>query len=225
MAQWHLDQADFILEEYGGSMFPFLTCPPALFVEIIKINHLRMRGAQLERFNRECLSQEAYGILGRIDVFSTEQWVRFKPSSSEETWRMVGNVYKAATTIYCISSLQSQLTLPRTEALRAHCSTNGEILHELLAKAMSTPGIGSFMLWPLVMLGMEAANGPADMRRFVEQRLPESSRQVGTYAPLTAKAVLDRYWASGERDWDACFDKPYAFATQIAVDMSRMSPP
>lgn len=80
------------------------------------------------------------------------------------------------------------------------------------------------MLWPLVMLGMEAVHGGAAMRSFVAKELPELSRHIGTYVPLTAKAVLEKFWASGETRWDACFDRPYAFAAQIAVDLSGVVP-
>lgn len=80
-----------------------------------------------------------------------------------------------------------------------------------------------FMLWPMVLLGVEAVNGGAAMRAFVAEKLAEMSRGVGTHVPLTAKGVLESFWASGETCWDACFDRPYAFTTQIAVDTSRVS--
>lgn len=80
------------------------------------------------------------------------------------------------------------------------------------------------MLWPLVVLGVEAVNGDLEMRSFVEKQLPEMSRQVGTSVPLTAKAVIERFWASGETRWDACFDRPYVFVTQIAVDLQQLIP-
>lgn len=223
MAQWHLDQLDFILEHYGGETFPSLMRPPPLFAEIIKISYLRMRVAQERLTSSDCPQRDAFDILNRLDEFSAEQWARSKPYS-KRAWILVGNVFKASVTIYCILSLQALSVLPLTDDLRTRSATEGQILQGLLNQAFSTPGIGKFMLWPLVMLGMEAVNGPAGMRRFVEQQLPEMSRHVGSYAPLTAKAVLERYWASGETAWDACFDKPYAFATQIAVDLSRISP-
>lgn len=224
MAQWHLDHLDFILEQYGGGEFPFLTCPPPLFAEIIRINHLRMRAANQGQTSAVSLRQEAVEILNRIRAFSVDEWVRSKPSSAE-AWLFVGNVYRAAVTIYCVSSLQSLSILPRTDRLRECCSAEGRILQGLLTGALSTAGEGAFMLWPLVVLGMEAVNGPPDMRRFVEQQLPEMSRHVGSYAPLTANQLLDRYWTSGERGWDACFDKPYALTAQIAVGLIRSSPP
>ncbi|KAB5513132.1 putative C6 finger domain protein [Coniochaeta sp. 2T2.1] len=218
-SQWHLDQLDFILERYGSKMFPFLTCPPPLFAEIVKVNHLRMRAVQQQGL----VTMEAVEILHRLDQFSAEEWALSKPYSVKP-WLSIGNVYKASITIYCILSLQSLSALPQSDALRLRCAAEGRNLQEFLAEAASSPGIGKFMLWPLVMLGVEAVNGPEQLQRFVQQQLPEMSRHVGSFAPLTAKSVLEKFWASGHKSWDACFDKPYAFATQIAVDMSRITP-
>lgn len=79
------------------------------------------------------------------------------------------------------------------------------------------------MLWPLVVLGVEAADlGRMAIREFVKEQLEGMSRHAGTYVPLTAKSVLERFWASGKTSWDSCFDRPYVFTTQIAVDMSRL---
>lgn len=225
MAQWHFDQLDFIiLEQCGGDDFPLLTFPPPLFAEIIKTNHLRMRAAAQRPAGAASLRQEAFEVLNRIGAFSIEEWAGPKPCS-EEGWLAVGNIYKSAVTMYCVSSLQGLSILPQSDELRAFCAAEGRILQGLLTDTLSTPGAGAFMLWPLVMLGMEAVNGPSDRRRFVEQRLPEMSRHVGSHAPLTALQLLKRYWASGERSWDACFDRPYAFTCQVAVDLSRLSPP
>ncbi|KAB5555034.1 putative C6 finger domain protein [Coniochaeta sp. 2T2.1] len=218
-SQWHLDQLDFILERYGSKMFPFLTCPPPLFAEIVKVNHLRMRAIQQQGLG----TTEGVEILHRLDLFSAEEWALSKPYSIKP-WLSIGNVYKASITIYCILSLQSLSVLPQSDALRARCATEGRNLQWFLAEAASSPGIGRFMLWPLVMLGVEAVNGPQQLQQFVQQQLPEMSRHVGSFAPLTAKSVLEKFWASGHTSWDACFDKPYAFATQIAVDMSRITP-
>lgn len=222
MTDVHLENLDFILEQYGGGISPFLMCPPALFAEIIQINHLRTRAARQEA-GVEGPSQDAFRILGRIDGFSPEHWAESKPSS-EGDWILLGAVYQAAVAIYCIYSLQSLFLLPTTPSLRAHCTTYGRLLQALLNEALSSPRIKRFMLWPLAMLGMEAVTGSAATRAFVEKQLSETSRHVGTYAPLTAKAVLERFWASGETRWDACFDKPYVFAILIAVDLSSVLP-
>lgn len=223
MTASHFNELDFILEQYSRGIFPFQMCPPPLFAEMIKINHLRMLATKDEHPGVEALSQEAYGILSCIDSFSPEQWAEPKPASKGE-WILVGSVYRAAVTLYCISSLQSLSVLPLSRSMRAQRTTDAQLLQELLNEALSSPRIKRFMLWPLVVLGVEAVNGGLEMRDFVEKQLPELSRHVGTYAPLMAKGVLERFWASGETSWDACFHRPYAFATQIAVDLSRVLP-
>lgn len=60
------------------------------------------------------------------------------------------------------------------------------------------------------------------MRAFVSEKLLELSYHVGSNVPMVAKAVLERLWVSGETRWDACFKRPYAFVTQLAVDMSQV---
>ncbi|RHZ67331.1 uncharacterized protein CDV56_107698 [Aspergillus thermomutatus] len=216
------EEIEFILEKFGGEIFAFQMCPKPLFAEVIKINDLRVRASKKESAGLEDLAEGAYGILSRIHIFSSEQWSESKPSSKEE-WMTVGNVYRAAVALYCVLSLQSLSVLPLTSLLRASCTTHGQLLQVLLSGALLSPKIKRFLLWPLVVLGVEAVNGGPVMRAFVREQLPEMSRHIGSYVPLTAKGVLEKFWASGETSWDACFDRPYTLATQIAVDLSQLT--
>lgn len=74
------------------------------------------------------------------------------------------------------------------------------------------------MLWPLVLLGVEAVHRGPETRDFVVKQLPGLSHDTGSYVILTATLVLEAFWDSGETSWDACFDMPYAFTIQIVVD-------
>jgi transcription factor-like protein len=225
MAHWHLEQLEFVLQHYGTRMYPFLSCPPSLFAEVVRINYLRMRVARLRDDSpADDFIREAFAILNRITNFSPEEWALSKPYS-QHIWLSMGNIYRTSITIYCIASLQSLSALPRTHTLRSRRAEESQKLHSLLSDAVSETGIGRFMLWPMVILGTEAVNGRRDMRCFVKQHLPEMSRHVGSSTPLTAMAILERYWASGCEDWDLCFDKPYMLTAQIAVDLSGLSPP
>ncbi|KAI1370492.1 fungal-specific transcription factor domain-containing protein [Hypoxylon crocopeplum] len=215
------DALDFLLERFSVAVSSFHTCPLPLFAEIIKTNHLRTRATRHCATRAEDLSQEAYEILERIHCFSPEGWAESKDLSRED-WLLIGKVYRAAVALYCILSLQSLSVLPTTPMLRAHCASHGQLLTALVNEGLSSQRMKRFMIWPLVVLGVEAVHGGAAMRAFIAKLLPEMSRDVGTYVPLTAKRVLESFWGSGETRWDACFDRPYAFTTQIAVDISRM---
>lgn len=171
------------------------------------------------------LSHIAHEILDDIHFFSPEEWASSKESSRED-WELVGKVYQSSVVIYCILSLQSLSVLPTTSALRARYSTHRHTLHELLAKGLPSPKIKRFLIWPLVVLGVVVIHGSPAMRAFVAKQLPEMSRDLGTFVPLTAKRVLDRFWEKEETDrrWDDCWDKAYAFTTHIAVDTSQLLP-
>ena len=219
----HLDVVDFILDHYSAAISPFHLCPLPLVIEIIKINHLRIQGWKHGPIGSEDLLQEAYEILRRVHNFSPEQWAASKPSSTKD-WVLIGTTYQVAVELFCMHSLQSVSILPKIPSLRLLCTTHGERLQELLTKTSLSRHIKRFMIWPLILVGVEAVHGTAQMRAFVTTQLTEVSYDVGTYVPLTANGVLESFWASGKTRWDDCFDQPYAFTTQIAVDTSQMMP-
>ena len=222
MAPSHLEELDLVMEHYGGGLFAFQGFPAPLFAEIIKINYLRMRAAKHMPTGTEELTHGAYETLYRIQQFSPEQWAEPKPSSKRE-WMLLGKIYQAAVALYCVHSLQSLSVLPQIPFLRGCCISYSQQLQTLLGQAMPFPMINSFMLWPLIILGVEAVNGSVAMRAFVQGQLPAMSRNTGMLAPLTAKKVLERFWDSGKADWDSCFDKPYAFVMDPAVDVSKLA--
>ncbi|RYC56717.1 hypothetical protein CHU98_g9497 [Xylaria longipes] len=221
MTDFHIEQLEVIIELYGAEVFPFQMCPPTLFAEIIKINHIRMQAAKHEPTMVEDLSQEAHRILSRTCAFSPQQWAASKPSSKQD-WVLLGNVYQAAVTLYCISSLQSLSIMPLETSLRTRCATQGKVLQGLLTQTLSSQRTRRFMFWPLVLLGVEAVNCSETIRSFVEEKLSDMSSYIGSRAPLVAKDILGRFWASGETRWDACFDRPYVFISQLAVDISQI---
>ncbi|KAJ4221446.1 hypothetical protein NW759_006693 [Fusarium solani] len=223
MTESYLDAVEFLLEKYGAAVSPIHMCPLPLFAEIIKINHLRMRTISCDFSLIEDRWGEGFEILERIHGFSSEQWASSKPLH-QDNWVLIGKVYQAATALYCILSLQGLTALPETPDLRACCAAHGQTLWLLLDVGLSCPRTRRSLIWPLVLLGVEAAHGGPKMRAFVSEKLPELSYGAGTYVPLMAKSVLESFWNSGETRWDACFDRPYVFTSQIAVDTSRLSP-
>ncbi|KAI1736700.1 putative C6 finger domain protein [Xylaria scruposa] len=223
MTGFHIEQLEDIVEQYSTGIFLFQMCPPTLFAEIIRINHIRMKAAKYESIKVDDLSQEADRILSRACAFSAQEWAASKPSS-EQDWALLGCVYQAAVILYCILSLQSLSILPSETSLRSRCATQGRLLRGLLNQTLSSPRTRRFMLWPLVLLGVEAVNCNETMRSFVEEQLSNMSSYIGSYAPLVAKDILVRFWTSGETRWDACFDRPYVFSSQLAVDISWVLP-
>ncbi|KAL2150544.1 hypothetical protein VTH82DRAFT_7107 [Thermothelomyces myriococcoides] len=230
MTQIHLAAFDAIQELSKTALVSFQLCPTPLFAEIIKINHLRYRAAKYASRGlavvRE-LVKEALETLERIRTFDPDLWASTKPRSQSD-WALMGHIYHVAAMMYWSSSLQSiSVLLSTTPSLPpppVPCAVaQVPLLHSLLTRAVACPHLRHFTLWPLVVLGVQAAGEDGvGARDFVAAELPALARSGGTNAPLTAKRVLERFWASGETQWDACFDRPYAFVMQIAVDTSRI---
>ena len=227
MPRCHFNELDLIIQLYGSAVFTFMMCPPPLFAEIIKVNYLRARATQPETRTMEetaRLTEEAYEILGRIDAAALDKWAESKPSSRED-WLLAGNAYRAAAALYCVSSLQGQAVLPpESTTLQARRTTDARFLETVLSEALQSPKINRYMFWPLVVLGTEAARLGPTTCAFVRDQLARLSRFVGTHVPLSARAILEKFWASGGTRWDDCFDRPHGFVIQIAIDMGGMTP-
>jgi hypothetical protein len=136
-------------------------CPPPLFAEIIRINHLRLRATQQHaqhHYNSETgppdsLTHEAYSILSRINAFSPAHWAATKPRARDD-WTLVGRIYHAAVALYWAAALQSVSVLMPSAALRAECAARTRLLLDLLVRGVGSPRTRQGMLWPLVVIGM-----------------------------------------------------------------------
>lgn len=220
MTSSHFKELEIFLGENSKAIFALQMCPTPLFAEIVKINHIRVLSLK-EPSTGVDLMKEGYKALHRVQKFSAEGWAANKPASKKD-WLLLADVYQVATELFCLLSLQSLAIFPRSPLMRENCNTHAELLQVLLAQALVALPIKRFLLWPMVVLGVEASRGGMLMRAFVREQLPELSRYIGTYVPLMAQDVLERFWDSGKTRWDECFDKPYAFATQIGLDMGAL---
>lgn len=219
------DVIELISEFHGDGLFPILLCPPNLFLEIIRINHLRRQTymASYHSPNREadCTRDTAEDILLRLSAFSPEEWADSNNSDHQDPyrveWQLLGHIYESAVAIYCISSLQSLCVLPVTKELQSMRSAYGKTLFASLKVLLLSPRTKMWMMWALVVAGIEAAHTedhPASAKKFVSQNLTNMAKSLGTPLPLVAKEALEKFWFSGKTAWDDCFvDMSYAFIT------------
>jgi hypothetical protein len=223
-AETHLRDLETLFKHYGDLQFSFQMCPSVLFVEIVRINCLRMQAAH-ETILGCALRREALSILDRIRNLSLRTWVQSKTQAKED-WELLGSIYHTAVTLYCASSLQSLLaaTLDTKSESILLWQDSAFLLQTLLGRALTSPRIRTFLLWPLVVLGVAVERTQLEMREWVAEKLTEMSCFGGTSAPLTAKFILESYWASGKSGWDVCFETPLVPVMQLAVDISQLTP-
>ncbi|KAF2134984.1 hypothetical protein P153DRAFT_372221 [Dothidotthia symphoricarpi CBS 119687] len=192
-------------------IFPYTLSPPALFFDLIRINQLRKSASAslLLYIDNPAHALEAQEILARIEAFIPEDWAQ--PGAHYDEWLLIGTIHQSALAIYCTMSLQSLGVLPNNLEMDAMRSAHGDRLRTSLTTAFNSTRLSRFVMWPLVVAGVEAGYRSENVRRWVAQRLSEMSRDLGTSSPLRARKVLMRYWERGLPDWDECFDRAYVF--------------
>ncbi|KAI4914850.1 hypothetical protein J4E90_004884 [Alternaria incomplexa] len=193
-------------------IFPYTLCPRELFTEILRTNQLRAKAStaiQLCTFDPD-YALEAYDVLSRIEAFSVEDWARAGAFCTE--WLTVGLVYKSAVALYATLSLCPLMVLPTTPSLLESQTTYGDVLLSNLGTALKAPRMAKFMVWPLIVAGVEAMHRGEGTRNWIEAGLEDLSRTLGTSCPLKVCSVLKRYWKGGVVGWDECFDQSYVFA-------------
>ncbi|KAF3011121.1 hypothetical protein E8E13_011407 [Curvularia kusanoi] len=202
----HLKEVDKVY----SLLFPYILCPPTLFNETIRINHLRQEIAASPFENSSQQALYAHDILARIEAFVPEDWAQ--PGDHNRDWQRIGSIYQSSVALYCTMSLQALDALPSSLEMDTMRAVHGARLEENLRATTQSKILSKFSLFPLCILGVESGyNYQQTTRIWIERRLEELSRMLGTSSPLKARAVLRRYWARGKPGWDECFDGPYVF--------------
>lgn len=188
-------------------MFPHILCPLDLFLNIMCVNQLRKRAASSPILDETHVT-EAQEILDNITAFDPHVWAA---GPLFEEWLIVANMYKAATAVYCIASLQFLKVLSLSSRMGILRSGFGKNLRTSLNQAMDYPKIIQYTLWPMIIAGVDATDRSQKNRDWISQCLLALSRSQGSGSPLKVRAVLVRFWARGLSGWDECFDRPFNF--------------
>lgn len=189
-------------------IFPYILCPQTLFVEIIRINRLRqdVTSSLIEDPARHAV--DAHRILARIEAFEPENWAQ--PSEHYNDWQLIASIYRSSVALYCIMSLQAVSAFGNSLEADTMRTLYGERLFKSLKDSVRLRQLKKFSMFPLCALGVEAGyRNRHSTRKWIERRLEEHARLLGSSSPLKARAVLRRYWQRGKSGWDDCFDEPY----------------
>ncbi|KAJ5107918.1 hypothetical protein N7456_004593 [Penicillium angulare] len=211
MTPEHYEEHKAILDQYSSDVPLFRMFPKELLAHTLKVNLIRAQWAQSDLATPAEFTQDALMTLGCILEFSPANWAYLKSGLYHGDQFLLGTIHQAAVTLYCVCSLQSLFILPHTQFLTRLRIEMTASLFESLTKALQFQKFRKLLFWPLVVLGMAAVDSDESVRAFVLEHLGRVSRSIGLYAPVVAKNVIRRFWASGMILWDDCFREPYIF--------------
>ncbi|KAI0554705.1 hypothetical protein F4679DRAFT_233811 [Xylaria curta] len=230
----HPKNLDFLHKAWGdGNLHAYVgsICPPDLFINIIRINHLRAlatcgittssspavsssSSSSLSSISEDDLPiyTDAQTLLDRLLDFSPQSWAEATGSpKTTDKWLLVARVHQSAAVLFCILSLQHVLLLPESIELSRILRTHYDRLLLDLKEGYQCVNFKNCFFWPLVVAGAAAVRGTAFERSFIADTMRDSVKDMGSAMPLLARKVLMTFWGSGKTGWDDCFNKPYLF--------------
>ncbi|TQV96049.1 DUF300 domain-containing protein [Cordyceps javanica] len=219
---------DFTDEQLKGALSNscFAPCPQDLYPLFVHITRLRVAVAYNRQPPRNSLALQVQDIFNATWHFDPDEWAESDSWKGElEVGCVMGRVFPVAIRLYGI------LTLPRFAIVAwavssadkrvAYMALPGESIfdslrvrhkREILALIRRHWDILQYktsLVWPLLVAGVAAVDGPAEDRKYIEECL-----QAIVSMPITACSfitVIDKlraFWASGKSEWEDCWDEP-----------------
>lgn len=162
-------------------------------------------------------------LFHKINIFDPSLWAEELEFYSGDITPAIGQIFQIATRLYGILSLPVSIIAPplvatcpsvaSTTSLGSVCdglriSQRSELLERLRHAWPSIPDTDN-LAWPLLVAGVALVDGPVEDQEFVARCLDEMWRDpLGDIAPLLGLEKLRRFWRSGNRGWEDCFDEP-----------------
>lgn len=203
---------DLARDIYPLGLHPSNPIPMPLFLEIIRINNIRdqVSNGWMDKHSARAVAED---IIKQIEAFNPEEHVHEGFYEDADYNLHLGRLFQAATAVFCISALRSVSVLPaNSHRLTVKRTVHSNMLYNLLEESRNYPVFQKSLQWPLIVAGVEAGLRVDDRRAVCEHFVRQSS-DVGTPLPMHAMGVLRAFWDGERTDWDACFDKPYAFVS------------
>lgn len=212
---------------------PNLPCPTDFLITIVRITSLRgivaRAGGSYETEQKrlppaEKTSQQVMDMFNAMKVFDIHEWAKNQVAQYPDVTPALVKLFVVAIRLYGILTLPRSAILPwaTSEAalyptipgLDIHPSVRAWHRKELLAQLRvmwETVTYKCGLAWPLIVVGVAAAEGSAEDRAFIDECLFSIWKQPHTAAGfISSLEKLRVFWESGRTEWEDCFDEPTA---------------
>lgn len=199
---------------YTYSALPDFPCPPHLYLDMVRINKLRVEAAKNPSIMHpgEPGSESARDILNDIWSFVPEDWVQSRDVKRPEECLLVARIFQHSVALYAILSLQHHCGSRFPSDIRGldnmpSREESHRRLFDLVELAMDRK-CDETMGWPLIVAGVAAKTRLE--RTTVIENINKLIDYLGAITPIRPiKKTLNKFWASGKKGWDDCFDRAH----------------
>jgi hypothetical protein len=192
---------------YSHMSHPSLPCPTKLFKEIININQLRV-SVYSGALSSADIRLRAVKIFDRINEFAPEHWTEsyFLPDIPEVA--LLASIFKSAVGLFGRLALPVEKVWPISFVLKDKTARRDSLL-QLIITAFKSENCRTALNWPLAVLGCALARSRPEDQALVGKFLVDAAIDPNSTQPLTIRAKLQRFWASGTTRWDECWREPF----------------
>ncbi|KAK5988978.1 Phomenoic acid biosynthesis cluster-specific transcriptional regulator-like protein [Cladobotryum mycophilum] len=199
-------------ELYEIGPLPICLCPTSLFLDIVRINRLRLKSATTEESTADS-THTICSILRSVDACIPNDWITSNDLPKTKEFSLVTQIFKSAIAVY------GGLTCPceETSHVGTSCDTTIDFhrakLFHLLEEGILFPVRINSIFWPVLVAGVAAGDkeGTGAEKALVRTYISQGVRDpfLGI-PPAESLKILGRFWDSGMAGWDECFYRPYA---------------
>ena len=198
----------FVQKEWENIPYPNFPCPLDLLLAIIHVNTRRSPTPLAPTTTTSPTPEE---ILAQITDFDPQAWAAARSADLKEEWGLLlGRIYQSATFLFAVSTLTPQFTLLTPHDLAKLAAVHRTRLVFYLRQAEPCLPVIRSCLWPVVVAGVAVAPGDVSAREFVLGALRRVADELAAASLLEVGGLFEGFWGSGRREWDKCFDRPYA---------------
>ncbi|CEJ95162.1 hypothetical protein VHEMI10659 [[Torrubiella] hemipterigena] len=197
-----------ILSVVSSNCHPGLPCPSTLLQEILAVTELRQRIAAATITGRS-LDAEIMAVFRRIEAFVPETWTESYPIPDVLETRRLAQIFKESVALYALATLPTD-TLPTMMPLQLLIDKKRDNLCTLIDSIWANRKCRVSLNWPLAVVGYAMATGSAVQQRRICTFLDNIAMDPLINHSLMIKERLVRFWASGKKAWDECWQDGFA---------------
>lgn len=197
-----------ILAIVSSNCNPGLPCPTTLLQEILTITELRQKIAA-GSITGQSLKTQVVDVFQHIQAFVPDEWTESYPIPDVPETRLLAKIFKESVTLYALATLPTD-NMPTAMPLHLLVDKKRDNLCAMIKSLSQNPKCRVSLNWPLAVVGYAMATGSVVQQGIINKCLDDIATDPLTNHAHMIKERLEKFWASGKKKWDECWEDGFA---------------